>query len=396
MHLVLTAVLAVAMSLDPGASLELGPAPPETVRVLDAHGAPVASVQLGPTRAATVHLPAGAYVVQRASGVSETVTLEAGGSARVLTTAVEPSDVPITAVAPQAPVPPGPVPPGPPPVEPAEQPRVAWRAPLMAAFVPGLGHGWMGKPGWAVGILSVTTGAVLGAVSLGVAGDRSDGATPSDASRNPGYARLGGLAALTSVAGALYIGQIFDAHRLEKGGTLRPRDGRVQLRFDRLSAVSMTAGRPRAALYDDLSLAALVRVHPRVRVGPADASLKLGPGQTVLQLGARAMARVVGPGSAHPTRRWVFDLGGGVLGQRASIRRTTSPLSVSDEPRREQGWGAVPYLMADTRLFVARRWSVGALVRLSVPLTTRRYARGRALPRYATTGEFGVSLGVEL
>ena len=70
-------------------------------------------------------------------------------------------------------------------------PKRAWRAPLLATFVPGLGHAWAGKPGWGVGLFAATLGATLGAVSLGLATDASDGATPSDASRAPGYARLG-------------------------------------------------------------------------------------------------------------------------------------------------------------------------------------------------------------
>lgn len=284
-----------------------------------------------------------------------------------------------------------------PPVESTEpsRARVAWRAPLMAGFVPGLGHAWAGKPGWGVAVFAATVGATIGAVSLAVAGDPSDGASPSDTSRSAGYGRLGGVAALSSLAGALYVGQIFDAHRVERGQRLQPRAGRVELRFDRLSAVAMAPGRPRAALLDDFSLAALVRVSDRVRVGPSDASVKLGPEQTVLQLGARATAQLWGPDRAHPYRRWAVSAGGGMLAQ-LTTRRQQDELDPEATRDTERAGGVVPYVIAQGRLFVAPRWSVGALGRLGVPLTARRYARGRALPAFAPTLELGVSLGVNL
>lgn len=283
------------------------------------------------------------------------------------------------------------------PPPPASAPT-AWRAPLISAFVPGLGHAWAGKPLWGVGILAVMAGSVTGAVVLGQRIDRSDGATPSDAGRSPGYARLGGFAALTSVAGALYVGQIFDAHRVETGARLRPEAGRVQLRFDRLIAVAMAPGRPRAALYDDISLAAMVRVADRVRVGPSDASVKLGPEQSVVQLGARATVLMYGPLPETPTRRVSVSVGGGVLGQATTRRRQTHPLDPSEpaESTTERAGSAVPYVLADVRLFVAPRWTVGALGRFGVPLLARRHRAGRAIPAYAPTLELGVSLGVNL
>lgn len=377
--------------------LKVGPAEAGTVLVRDASGAAVATAQVRPDAAAIVHVPPGTYTVEGA-GETQSVVVSSGSSSAL--------ELPG-----QTEVRPGPIPEPPAPAEAnVRDPRLpspdgegkrasksAWRAPLMAAFVPGLGHAWAGKPGWGVGLFAATVGATLGAVSLGLAADGSDGATPSDASRSPGYARLGGLAALSSIAGALYIGQIFDAHRVERGEKLRPRAGRVQLRFDRLSAVGMAPGRPRAALLDDLSLAALVRVSKRVRVGPADASIKLGPEQTVLQLGARATALIWGPGSEHPHRRWALSAGGGLLGQLTTQRSTEGLAPDSDAVRTTQrAGGAVPYFIADARLFVAPRWTVGALGRLGVPLTVRRYAGGRALPAFAPTLELGVSLGVNL
>lgn len=384
--------LAVVLSLvspQGGGVLELGPSRPETVRIEDEHGDTIASAQLRPDAPARVHVPAGAYTVHRADGSAERVTVEEGQTASA--TRDKQEEVPEPS-APRLPEPP------PPKSVPAATPATAWRAPLMSAFVPGLGHAWKGKPGWGVGIFAATLGSTAGAIALGLAGDRADGATSSDASRSSGYARLGGLAALSSVAAALYVGQIFDAYRLERGVPLRPRAGRVQLRVDRLSAVSMAPGRPRVALYDDVSIAAMVRVHPRVHVGASDASVKLGPGQTVLQLGARAMAEVYGSTASKPHRRGSVSLGGGVFGQMLSAERHVVPLDPDVEASRdtERSFAAVPYVLADARLFVAPRWSVGALGRLGIPLGARRYARGRALPAYAPTLEFGVSLGVNL
>ncbi|MGH1340554.1 MAG: hypothetical protein ACRBN8_03305 [Nannocystales bacterium] len=368
--------------------IELGPADAGTALVRDESGATVATVHLRPQGSAVVHVPPGAYTVDR-GGETRSVVVTPG------TGTPSPSNGP--------PTPPSSVPEPelsqarlPPPASGGERTgQSAWRAPLMAAFVPGLGHAWTGKPGWGVGLFAATVGASVGAVALGLGRDGSDGATPSDASRSPGYARLGGLAALSSIAGALYVGQIFDAHRVERGERLSPRAGRVQLRFDRLSAVAMAPGRPRASLLDDLSLAALVRVSERVRVGPADASIKLGPEQTVLQLGARATAALWGPNVQHPYRRWSFLAGGGVLGQLTTQRRTEEHAS-GPVTRVERAGGAEPYLIAEARLFVAPRWSVGALGRFGVPLTPRRYAAGRTLPAWAPTLELGVSLGVNL
>lgn len=384
--------------------LELGPADAGTATVRDEAGVAIATARVRPDAAVRLHLPPGTYTVEGV-GASQSVVVAAGSSdALKLPGATEadaaeeqtpsPGSLPLTS---EAHMPPADA------TARAASQAAAWRAPLMAGFVPGLGHAWAGKPGWGVGLFAATVGASVAAVSLGIAGDGRDGATPSDASRSPGYARLGGLAAFSSIAAALYVGQIFDAHRVELGDRLRPRAGRVQLRFDRLSSVAMAPGRPRAALLDDFSLAALVRVSERVRVGPADASIKLGPGQTVLQLGARATAQVWGPDEEHPYRRWALSAGGGVLGQ-LTTQRGAQELGPAredrdgggDARRTQRAGGAVPYLIADARLFVAPRWSVGGMARFGVPLTPRRYSRARALPALAPTFELGVSLGVNL
>jgi hypothetical protein len=387
--LLLAAVLAAPQT----ARIELGPAAAADVVLEDPSGRVVARAQVDPEKPTVIHVPGGDYVV-RGPGIEDAVHVEAGE--------VHAVPLPGQVEAPLGPTTP-PTPsstarlPQPPPPAPAER-DAAWRAPLMSAFVPGLGHAWAGKPLWGVGVLAVVAGSVTGAAVLGRGIDRSDGATPSDASRSPGYGRLGGFAALTSVAGALYVGQIFDAHRVEKGERLRPVPGRVQLRFDRLTAVAMAPGRPRAALYDDFSLAAMVRVSPRVRVGPSDASIKLGPEQAVVQLGARAMAQLYGPLPEAPFRRFSISVGGGVLGQATTRRRQTQSLDPSESAQTttERVGSAVPYVLADARLFVAPRWTVGALGRFGVPMLPRRYRAGRAIPAYAPTLELGVSLGVNL
>lgn len=387
-------LLAAVLAAPETARIELGPASAADVVVEDARGEVVARARVTPNAASVVYVPAGDYVV-RSGDVQDAVHVDAGEARAValpgqVQSAAADSDASPARLPPVAP----------PPASTAvtKGSTTAWRAPLMSAFVPGLGHAWAGKPLWGVGILAVMAGSVTGAVVLGQSLDRSDGATPSDAERSPGYARLGGFAALTSVAGALYVGQLFDAHRVEKGEPLRPVPGRVQLRFDRLTAVAMAPGRPRAALYDDLSLAAMVRVSDRVRVGPSDASIKLGPEQSVVQLGARAMAQLYGPLPDAPMRRFAVSVGGGVLGQATTRRRQSQSLDPSESPKTntERVGSAVPYVLADARLFVAPRWTVGALGRFGVPLLARRYRAGRAIPPYAPTLELGVSLGVNL
>ncbi len=388
-------LLAAVLAAPKTARIEIGPAAAADIVVEDAQGEVVARARVRPDGASVVYVPAGDYVI-RSGDVQETVHVEAG-EARVVASPgpVQPEgDATVTASDPGARLPSA----APPPASGVVNQNAAWRAPLMSAFVPGLGHAWAGKPLWGVGILAVMAGSVTGAVVLGQSLDRSDGATPSDAGSSAGYARLGGFAALTSVAGALYVGQLFDAQRVEKGEPLRPVRGRVQLRFDRLTAVAMAPGRPRATLYDDLSLAAMVRVSDRVRVGPSDASIKLGPEQSVVQLGARAMAQLYGPLPDAPMRRFAVSVGGGLLAQATTRRRQSASLDPSVSPDRatERVGSAVPYVLADARLFVAPRWTVGALGRFGVPLLARRYRAGRAIPAYAPTLELGVSLGVNL
>lgn len=399
MRALLLAAWLVAPSPQGLGRVELDPARGEALVLEDGSGAVVATAQARGETPTVLYVPPGEYVL-RGPGGTRSFRVEAGAATSPVLagplSAPSPGTNADTAPAPNPSDARLPQDHG----EPTEPPAAkrAWRAPLMSAFVPGLGHAWAGEPGAGIGLLVATAGSIIGATLLGVSVDRTDGATASDAARSPGYARLGGFAALSSIAGALYVGQIFDAHRAQKGEELRPDPGVVQLRFDRLTSVSMAAGRPRAGLYDDFSLAALVRVAPRVRVGLADASLKLGPEQTVLQLGARAMAQVYGPNAEHRTRRLAIGVGGGLIAQSTTRRRVQRPLDPDEDPtlRAERVAGAIPYALAEARVFVAQRWWVGALGRFGVPLTQRRYAGGQALPAFAPTLELGVSLGVNL
>ncbi|MEM6295491.1 MAG: hypothetical protein AAGA54_29725 [Myxococcota bacterium] len=401
MRALLLAAWLAAPSSGSSSTLQLGPAQARTLEVVDDQGTRVATVTVRPEAPTELHLPPGRYTVRDADGtVLEDVTatdaqttmvsLQDSGAA-VLPAEAEPE------AAPKA----QPQPPRPQPPSTAAwkgEPRPAWRAPLMSTFVPGLGHAYAGRPLLGVGILAATAGATGGAVALWRRTPAADGASPQDASRGAGFGRVGGIAALSSVAAALYVGQIFGAYQLERGDVLRPKQDRVTLQVARLSSVSMAPGTPRATLYDDISISALARVRPRLRVGPSDLGVSLGPEQTVLQGGVRAMAELYGPSAKREDARLSVSAGGGVLFQGATRRRRVESLD-PDAPagtRSETVRNATPYLLLETAVFVTRRWSVGGQGRFGVPLAPRFYPRGRTLPRYAPTLELGVVLGVRL
>jgi hypothetical protein len=246
-------------------------------------------------------------------------------------------------------------------------------------------------------VFTGTVGLVLGTVATWGARDPAAGAEGEAAAGRDGreIVRLGGLTALGTAAGLLYIGQILDAHA--KAADRRPprpaRDHVVALEVSRSTTVGFAAGRPAYDLYDDWSLAIMGQVAPRVTLGLSDASIKYARHRDMVtvQAGVRAAYRF------FDRRRVWLAAGGGALLQGTRADRALDPLIPDpDAPRAdaERAFAAVPYACFDARLFLLDRWSLGLVPRVSVPLGNRRYGGGRTLPRYATTFELGAVLGV--
>lgn len=388
-------------ALEPSASapgygtLHIGRGDGEVVFVQHADGRPLASVTMAHDREATLRLRAGKYIVVDPHGEPSSIEIVEGETLRMHGDFAPGS----TAGLP----PPASVPPPPSPsttehardersqdarAESGTSSRPAWRAPLISTFVPGMGHAYVGRPLLGVGLLAATVGSTVGAVAL----------APELRSQNPSYARLGGFAALSSMAGLLYFSQIAAAHRAERGEDWEPHPGRVGIDLVRMSAVSMAPGSRRAALYDDFTISALVRVVPRVRVGVSDLGFKLGPSQTVIQGGVRGLFSLYGPTSAAPERRVELSAGAGAMLQVASRQRAHDRLDPSITPalHEETVTSGTPYALVHAEMFLTPRITAGVLGRYALPLAPRYYARGRTLPRWGSTFELGVSMGVRL
>lgn len=400
------------------ARLVLGPDLQGTIAVHDAQGHEVAAVALRPGRRTLVELPAGRYALVDAQG-RELTTL------RLHPDEVRGVDLPELAAHGSAP----PRPTSPPRTAGAavatgrlgattpddalaeaerevelvrRRPWARWAAPLVSAVVPGAGQAINRQPGRGLAVFTGTVGLVLGAVATWAARDPSAGAaagtTGGDARE---IARLAGLSGLATAAGLLYVGQILDAHA--QAAHRRPprpaRDHVIALEVSRSSTVAFAAGRPSYDLYADWSLAIMGQVFPRVTLGLSDASIKRGRPRDdrdardmlTVQAGVRATYRF------FDRRRVWLAVGGGAIvqGTRANVALTPlSPDPDAPRPDAERAFSVVPYGLFDARLFLLDRWSLGLVPRVSLPLATRRFGGGRALPRYATTFELGAVMGV--
>ncbi len=392
--------------------LVIGPEHRGALTVVDAQGHAVAEVTLRPGRSTVIELPPGRYSLRDAHGKAlgedlQRIELEAGQARSVeLPAAFSAPPTPAHTTSPRL----GPSQPavitgrlGPPSAQAQQEvelvrrrPWARWLAPLLSAVVPGSGQAVNGQPGRGLAVLTGTAGLVLGTVAVWAARDPAQGAAGNVSGRDAEeVVRLVGLAGLSTAAGLLYLGQIFDAHAqaVDRRPPRPARNHVVALEVSRATTVGFAAGRPAYALYTDWSLAVMGQVAPRVSLGLSDLSIKYARDRDMVtvQAGARAAYRF------YDRRRVWLAAGGGALLQGTRADPSLDPLVPDpDAPRpdAERTFGVVPYLHFDARLFLLDRWSLGLVPRVSVPLAARRYSSGRSLPRHVTTFELAATMGV--
>jgi hypothetical protein len=392
-HWLLAAGLALASPQGGDEALEEG-----TYEVRDASGATIAQVTIRDDQPAKLNLPTGDYRLVDGQGAEVSEIHVEAGEPWVLGGSDEPERAPndpLDAVLPSPRLTPTPKTEAAQRSAGAPKPWKAWGSPLLGALVPGLGHAINREGGRALAFFATTAGLALGLTAVILTDDPTEGTGQGDTGRSGGLeiGRLIGLSTLSTGLAMVWAGQVMDAHAVGRGRPAQPkRDYAVSMTFNRFSTIGMRAGQPSYALYDDWSLSVLGQVVPRVEVGLADMSIKLGDrrGAYVVQAGPRAMWRFF---DRH--RLWL-SLGGGFVFQGASSPPTGLGLEESPGDRRsERGFGAVPYAQLQAELFLLDRWTLGLMPRVSVPLTDRFYQRGRKIPRYSTTFELGASVGVK-
>jgi hypothetical protein len=260
----------------------------------------------------------------------------------------------------------------------------AWGAPLLSAFLPGMGQLANGHTLKGVGLLYGTIALLGGSIALYV--DRSDGTRPLGAE----YARLTTYGVLSTALPMMWLAGIADAHRFgkdEDGGSIDPKlDHKLRLSMSRTMAVGFRADPDRPGFYDEWTAALIGQVAPRWSVGLSDLTLKPdGLRVGVVQFGVRADYRV------FDRRRVWIDVGLGTAMQ-VKIRKGRDPLDPELPMLPTQTkFGAIPYGQVDFRWFVLDRMSFDLTPRLSVPMTTRYYSADRALPRFSPILELGAS-----
>lgn len=257
-----------------------------------------------------------------------------------------------------------------------------WGAPLLSAFVPGLGQIANGDVLKGVGLIYGTVASLVGAIAL----YRS----PNDGTRPLGseYARLAGYGLLSTMVPMLWRFAVIDAYRVANGKDLaQPKlDHQLRLSLSRTMVVGFRADPDRPGFYDEWSGSMMGQVARRWSVGVSDLALKPEDWRiSVVQFGGRIDYRV------FDRRRLWIDVALGTALQ-VKIRRPEDPLDPDALPGRVRTkFGAVPYAQVDLRWFMLDRISFDVTPRLSVPVTTRYFSAGRALPRFAPTLELGAS-----
>jgi len=368
----------VASPAEPAPAEAASAAPgPRMTEVFDANGTLVARVVERPGSATRLDLVPGSYRVVAPDGTARTVEVPPSG-VLVLGDA-SPSSSAAATPRPTARV-------ETPTRTAAPRPRrwTRWGAPLLATFIPGLGHAVAGRPGAGAGLFVGAGGLLFASIALGQAKSRREGAAFGDRGRSATRESLRQLAFVgaTDTLALLWIGQIADAWVTATGKRVRGKiDHVVSLGFTRATAVGIRPGEPAIARYDDWTVQLLGRVSKRVMVGLSDLGLHLGPrGQVTVQGGARVAVRAV-----DTPRFWLVPAFGMIL-QGTSARGTT-PLGGTAAPRERGQFAFVPYVQLEGRIFVLDRLSLDVAPRLSVPLGTRFYGQGNAIPRYAPTFE---------
>ncbi len=259
-----------------------------------------------------------------------------------------------------------------------------WGAPLLSAFVPGMGQLANGQVLKGIGLLYGTLAVLAGSIAL--YSNESDGTRPLGAE----YARLSGYGLLSTGVPLMWIFAIVDAHRVAHQRTPEPKlDHVLRLSLARTMVVGFRADPDRPGFYDEWTGALIGQVARRWSVGLSDLTLKPDAWRIgVVQFGVRVDYRV------FDRRRVWIDVAFGTAMQ-VKIRRGERPLDPEAPALPTQTkFAAIPYGQLDFRWFVADRISLDLVPRLSVPLTTRYYSADRALPRFAPTLELGASASV--
>ncbi len=364
----MTWILALAM---------LAPAAPNEHRLEDAQGGTVATYVVGPGAASSIGVPPGEYVHVAPDGTRKTVRV--GEGERFETGA--PRQVRRIEHVPRALPPPAALPPR---NDRASRPvKHAWAAPLLGALLPGSGHAIARRPGAAFGWFAAAAGLTFGSVALGLSSDPDEGATPGDRGRSAAReaTRHGAFVIATDALALVWIGQAADAWVAAKRKTVRAKKRHVvAVSLQRATTVGMRPGEPAMARYEDLTIGVLGQVMPRLSVGVADLGVHgRSGGRLTLQGGVRIAGRVL-----ERDRVWLMVAGGAIFQGTSGPRTIDTPTAQG----REQGrFGATLYTQLETRVFVLDRLSLDFGPRFSVPLATRYYGGGRALPRWAPTVE---------
>ncbi len=379
------AVIALGVALT---TTTVAAAPSSSRTVLDGGGRPVATVVVRDGAAPPVPLPAGHYEIVAPDGTRTRV--EHDGGALQLPGVAAPASPAASPVRPRA----NTVTAGPSPAPPRQRPPRRERAqrvlaPLLGALVPGVGHAVARRPGPAFGIFAGAAALGFASLALGRAARPGEGAAPGDVGLSPTREALrqGAFTLTTDALALLWIGQAADAWVAARDKTVRARtDHVVALGLLRATTVGMRPGAPALARYDELALAVLGQVMPRLWFGLSDLTLHFGRGEhrTTLQAGLRVAGRVL-----QRQRLWLV-VAGGVLLQGTSARSSRRGIGDSLPPRQTGRFGATLFAQPELRIFVLDRLSLDVAPRLSLPLSTRYYGGALALPRFAPSLELVV------
>ncbi|NVB42005.1 hypothetical protein G6O69_29535 [Pseudenhygromyxa sp. WMMC2535] len=266
--------------------------------------------------------------------------------------------------------------------------RRVWASPLASTLAPGIGQVINGQGGKGVGLLFATVASLTGSIVLYN--------MPSDGTRPLGkeYARLIGYGVLSTAVPMLWIYAITDAyaHAHEPAREVVPAvDHKVRLSVNRTMTVGFRADVNRPGFYDNWSVSLMGQATRRLSVGVSDLSLAVGKDVDIPefgQFGLRADYRVYDRG-----RLWI-DLGLGVAMQVVSSRPSQALDPEVAIEKNDLRFGATPYGVVDLRVFPVNHLSLDFSPRLSVPVTTRWFSAGRALPRFAPNLELGGGVSV--
>jgi hypothetical protein len=237
-------------------------------------------------------------------------------------------------------------------------------------------------------------GIFLGTIGLGVASALAS-RPPADPTRldfTNEAIRLGGFGLSTAALQLLWAGQWMHAYRDARGTGVSPRlNHRLALDLTRQFSLATGAAEGSVQYLRDWSLSLMGQPFERVLLGVSDLSVHVDPqrsGQT-FQLGVRAGYRV------YQRRAVWMNVTGGIMGQ-LDVR--PNPLygvgGAGAQARRSVSGSATFYAQYDLRIFIIDRWSLNLMPRFYLPMGTRRFAGGRAVPGLAPGFELGTGVGV--